>query len=132
MNTKTLSMALLAVPLAMSLTACMVVVDGNKSSSAREQRQESWQAIEERNRRNIATLSHGQSAQTVLETMGEADFDENIRINETQYRVLYYRTQRVKADGMTTKDECTPIVFRDDELYGWGENQLKVLLSPAD
>lgn len=132
MKIKVLTMALLAVPLTVALTGCMVVVDGDKSSKASEHRGESWQASEERNRRNISMLTHGQSAQEVMNSMGEPDFDENLRIENTQYRVLYYRTQRVTSDGMTSKDECTPIVFRDNELYGWGENQLKVLLSSTD
>ncbi|WP_279513250.1 DUF3192 domain-containing protein [Idiomarina aquatica] len=31
------------------------------------------------------------------------------------------RTHRTHADGMTTRDECTPIVFIDDKLTGTGE-----------
>lgn len=132
MNTNTLKAALLTLPLAIGLSGCVLVVDGNKSSKETRQSQQSWEKEQERNLRHIATLSHGQSVSEVISKMGDANFDENIRIDETQYRVLYYRTHHVKSDGKTTKDECTPIVFRDGELYGWGENQLKVLLSSAD
>lgn len=132
MSSNTLKTVLLTLTIATGLSGCMVVVDSDKSSNTERQSKSDWQSEEDLNRRNIAGLTHGQSAIDVINAMGDADFDENIRIEDAQYRVLYYRTHRVKSDGKTTKDECTPIVFRNDELYGWGENQLKVLLSSAN
>jgi hypothetical protein len=34
---------------------------------------------------------------------------------------LFYRTQRKHSDGETTRDETTPLVFRDNRLIGWGD-----------
>jgi hypothetical protein len=43
-------------------------------------------------------------------------------------QVLYYRTRRVDDDGITTKNECTPLVFINNELVGWGELSLSKYL----
>jgi hypothetical protein len=40
------------------------------------------------------------------------------------YQVLYYRTHRTHSDGETTKDETTPLVFKDSALIGWGMDAL--------
>ena len=34
--------------------------------------------------------------------------------------VWFYQTQTVWADGLTTEDECIPLVFTDGKLAGWG------------
>jgi len=34
---------------------------------------------------------------------------------DDEYRVLYYRTQRLHADGDTTKDETTPLIFKNEK-----------------
>nr|WP_238946885.1 DUF3192 domain-containing protein [Seongchinamella unica] len=34
-------------------------------------------------------------------------------------RVLFYRTERNKSDGATSRDETTLLVFRNDRLAGW-------------
>jgi hypothetical protein len=53
--------------------------------------------------------------------MGIADFNEFYIKGEDTYQVLYYRTQHIDGDGVTTKDECTPLVFKNSALLGWGE-----------
>jgi hypothetical protein len=53
--------------------------------------------------------------------MGIADFNESYSKDDDTYQVLYYRTQRINGDGVTTKDECTPLVFKNSILVGWGE-----------
>lgn len=80
---------------------------------------------QERNNRNaIAVLVPGESISSVTARMGTADFSEFATIDGKAKTVLYYRTQRVHADGHTTKDECTPIVFTDGKVVGWGESAL--------
>ena len=37
-----------------------------------------------------------------------------------EVRVLFYRTNHKHSDGETTRDETTPLVFRNDQLVGWG------------
>ena len=34
---------------------------------------------------------------------------------------MFFRTQHVRADGLTTQDECTPLLFENDKLIAWGE-----------
>jgi len=34
--------------------------------------------------------------------------------------VVYYYTEMTKADDAITDDELTPLVFKDEELIGWG------------
>ena len=119
----------LVIPLILSLSACVVVVGGDKSKRSQLS---SWEQRELDNREAIAQLQTSHSMQTVLEEMGTPDFDEKLNVNERAYRVLYYRTQRVKGDGITTKDECTPLVFYQGQLTGWGESEVKRLLSAVD
>lgn len=98
------------------LSGCVIVVDGDKKITT----EPSTSQIEKNNRAAIAGLNLGHSPQHVLTLLGTPDFDEQIG----DYRVLYYRTQRVTKDGLTTKDECTPLVFEENALIGWGERKL--------
>jgi hypothetical protein len=41
--------------------------------------------------------------------------------------VLFYRTHRRDGDGVTTKDECTPLVFKNGLLIGWGDAAYQAL-----
>ena len=65
---------------------------------------------------------------SVVDELGAADFNEMISSNGDTVQVLYYRTQRVDDDGITTKNECTPLVFVNNELKGWGELSLSTYL----
>ena len=38
------------------------------------------------------------------------------------YRVLYYYTDLVKADGFITDDELTPVILKNNKLVGWGRD----------
>jgi len=55
------------------------------------------------------------------------DFNELFEKQDGTYRVLYYRTQKTMGDGITTKDECTPLVFRNGELVGWGDSAYSLM-----
>lgn len=116
-----LSAGLLSVSL---LSGCVVVVDGDKRV---KRESASFEVREEKNRAAISQLSIGTSPSAVLMKMGTPDFDERLSRDGVEYRVLYYRTQRVTADGMTTKDECTPLVFANGELLGWGQSKLDAI-----
>ena len=37
-----------------------------------------------------------------------------------EVQVLFYRTNHKHSDSGTTRDETTPLVFRNDQLAGWG------------
>lgn len=105
------------------LSGCVVVVDGDKKVSS----EMSSSDREKSNRAMISGLALGSQPASVLSLMGTPDFDESLNKDEVHYRVLYYRTQRVHKDGLTTKDECTPLVFKGGELIGWGQEKLNFL-----
>src|SRR5690606_30297379 len=81
----------------------------------------SWEQAERDNRAAIANLQAGVSIAEVRNRMGTPDFTDTLTRDEHYYQVLYYRTHRQHGDGVTTRDECTPLVFRDDKLVGSGE-----------
>ncbi|MGL4615051.1 MAG: DUF3192 domain-containing protein [Shewanella sp.] len=128
MNTR-LTQQLIAVTLfgvaSLGLSGCVVNVgDGEAQSQWRE----SWQQQQEQNRTYLTKLSLGMSQDQVMTLMGtpamsEAYIQPSAQQGEApkEVLVLFYRTQRNQEDGKTTKDECTPIVFRNNALIGWGE-----------
>lgn len=106
------------------LSGCVISVgddgiDGHYSSD--------WRDREANNRKHISNLRVGASYESVARKMGVADFDELTSNDQGQVRILYYRTQRSHDDGITTKDECTPLVFVNGELQGWGESGLDAI-----
>jgi hypothetical protein len=100
------------------LSGCVVSVGGGSDSHYGAD----WEDREFNNRKHIANLEKGTSYESVLRKMGVADFNELFEKQDGTYRVLYYRTQKTMGDGITTKDECTPLVFRDGNLVGWGDS----------
>ncbi|WP_018690849.1 DUF3192 domain-containing protein [Algicola sagamiensis] len=81
-------------------------------------------AQEEKNRQIISGLKLGHDYQNIMMLMGTPDFTDMYVKNQKQYKVLMYRTQRTKSDGHTSKDECTPLVFEEGKLIGWGASAL--------
>lgn len=102
---------------AIMLGGCVVSVGGSRGSSG----ESSWQQIERENREAIARLSKGMNMGDVRSTMGTPDFLESFSLDGQAYEIYFYRTHRVKADGRTSRDETTPLVFEDGFLIGWGE-----------
>ncbi|MCA1778504.1 MAG: DUF3192 domain-containing protein [Xanthomonadaceae bacterium] len=101
------------------LSGCVVAI-GNKDAQFEN---ESWAEIERDNRAALHSLNIGMSidaARSIMPT--EPAFSEAFMLNGAAYRVLFYRTMRVKADGLTTRDETTPLIFVDEQLTGWGES----------
>lgn len=78
-------------------------------------------AIRARNNENLAKLKIGMTKQEVLSIMGEPLKDEVYNTENT----WYYFTQVKWSDGMITRDECTPVFFKDDKLAGWGQLEYK-------
>lgn len=106
----------LALPLSVLLNGCVIAV-GDTDGSVHA----SWQKAEKENRDKIASLALGQPLASVRERMGQPDFSESYREDGQDVLVLFYRTQRQDSDGTTTKDECTPLVFKSGLLTGWGD-----------
>lgn len=101
--------------LSMGLQGCVIAVggEGYKSSS-------DYRDGEQRNRQYIASLTEGTSLATVEAELGTPNFSDLVTVDGVRYRVMYYRTHRVHADGNTTRDDCTPVVFADGLLIGTG------------
>lgn len=109
-----------------SLTGCVIVSGDNDSDWSDNH---SWQAEQKENRNIISELSLNSNRQQVQSKLGKPAFTEAFMIAETEYHILYYRTHHHHSDGKTTKDETTPLVFKNNRLIGWGE---KVLNSIRD
>jgi hypothetical protein len=102
------------------LSGCVISIDDGYS----DDRHKSWSKIEKDNRQQISNLLPGTAISAVRRNMGIPDFDELIVKDGKEHRVLFYRTQRIEGDGITSKDECTPILFVNGELIGFGETAL--------
>ncbi|AYA63596.1 MULTISPECIES: DUF3192 domain-containing protein [unclassified Alteromonas] len=80
-----------------------------------------WQDREEYNKVQITKLKLGATREEVLALLGSPDITEAKMDSGTTIQVMFYRTQHVRADGLTTQDECTPLLFEGDQLIAWGE-----------
>jgi outer membrane protein assembly factor BamE (lipoprotein component of BamABCDE complex) len=98
------------------LAGCVVAVGDTRTDDESD-----WREMERENRSIIARLEPGMGIADVRSRLGTPEFSESLEFSDGSYRVLFYRTQRVEADGMTTRDETTPLIFRDGELLEWGE-----------
>lgn len=101
--------------LAYGLSACVVV----DTLTVRD-----WELQEQTNREEIARLQLGANLDDIVSTMGAPQFNEVRLHNDETVQVLFYRTNRVTDDGNTTKDECTPLLFINGKLKGWGHRVL--------
>ena len=69
---------------------------------------------------NDLSLSNNTIKTTIVTDLGSPDITEAKQAEEDYYQVMFYRTHHQKSDGITTKDECTPILFKNDKLIAWG------------
>ena len=83
-----------------------------------------WDDREDINRSYIAGLSLDEklNKKMIIEKLGAPDISESKQAENGTVSVLFYRTQRVKSDGITTIDECTALIFKNNQLIAWGEN----------
>lgn len=114
---KSLLALLVAVPMALTLSGCVVKVndDGIDHGFVSDSEDRTYE-----NRKKIAKVQLGSSFADMQEKLGVSDFSETYSDNDVTVRVLYYRTQRVHKDGLTTKDECTYLKFLDGKLVETG------------
>lgn len=81
----------------------------------------SWQERETFNLKQIGRLDLGADKAEVIRLLGSPDISEGKATNAgEELLVLFYRTHHVKSDGITTRDECTPLLFKNDRLIAWG------------
>lgn len=87
-----------------------------------------WEDREEYNRQFIAKLQVDEfSFEQALKQLGSPDITEAIKVATDSFQVMFYRTQHVKSDGITTQDECTFLLFVNGILkeVGLGNNYPK-------
>ncbi len=114
---KSLLALLVAAPLALTLSGCVISVnDGEVEHSFMSDSEDRTY----KNRKQIAKIQLGSSFADMQEKLGVADFSETYTDNDKTVRVLFYRTQRKHKDGLTTKDECTYLQFINGELIETG------------
>jgi hypothetical protein len=81
-----------------------------------------WKDREEYNKIQISKLELGLQKMKILELMGSPDITEAKRIDDKELQIMFYRTQHKQADGITTEDECTALLFQNNELVAWGDS----------
>lgn len=80
-----------------------------------------WEDREDFNRQFIAELKlESFTFEQALKQLGSPDITEARKIAENYYQVMFYRTNHVKADGMTTQEECTALLFKNGLLTAIG------------
>jgi len=120
---KSLIALMISAPLALSLTGCVIAIDGDNQDG----HYASSHDRASQNREHIASLIINMSLVDVTNKFGVADFNESYIKDDANINVLYYRTHRVHKDDLTTKDECTALIFKQGALVSWGEQALKQL-----
>ncbi|MCH8491721.1 MAG: DUF3192 domain-containing protein [Idiomarina sp.] len=81
-----------------------------------------WREREIFNRKYIGRLEIGTPRDEVLRLLGPPDLSEaRTTTDGRNILILFYRTQHVRSDGITTRDETTPLLFTNDKLISWGE-----------
>ena len=83
-----------------------------------------WDEDQQTNRKYISELSLGTQRSAVLLKLDTPSYSEAFIKDGEEYSVLFYRTHHVSSDGDTTKDETTPLIFKNDQLMGWGQEVL--------
>jgi hypothetical protein len=85
-----------------------------------------WDDREAYNARYIQRLDrhHGVTQPQVIAYLGGPDITEARRLNDRVYQILWYRTHRDIADGITTAQECTALLFIDQQLVAIGPDAL--------
>jgi hypothetical protein len=114
---KIITSILVVAPVAFALSGCVIAVNGDEGHGYSID----FEDREYENKSKIAKLSPNMSYSHVVDLMGVADFNETYNKNNESIQVLFYRTNRKHKDGLTTKDECTPLVFKNNVLVSWGE-----------
>lgn len=122
---KLMLIAALSAPL---LTGCVIAVsDGEAETHWAGDSSSSWEQKHKNNREAIAKLALDTDYQTVLNRLETPNFTELLKKDDSVYQVLFYATHSIHSDSKTTKDECTPLVFKNDKLIGVGDTIYKSL-----
>lgn len=81
-----------------------------------------WEDREAYNRQFIAKLQLDSfTFDQAIEKLGSPDITEAKKVNDENFQVMFYRTQHMKSDGITTQDECTALLFKNGVLSAIGK-----------
>ncbi|MGL1959443.1 MAG: DUF3192 domain-containing protein [Colwellia sp.] len=119
MNKKIITRVLLALAL-YGIFAALVVTFYDDSPDKMK-----WNDRETYNRQFIAKLQLDQfTFEQAITELGSPDITEARKVVDDNYQVMFYRTQHVKSDGITTQNECTFLLFINGILkeIGLGDN----------
>ncbi|WP_419569468.1 DUF3192 domain-containing protein [Rheinheimera sp.] len=108
----------------MALSGCVVAVGGHDNDDSSNS---AWRKTQKHNNQVISALQTGTSLDNVRGQLGTPDFSESFNNNGADTVVLFYRTHHEHSDGETSKDECTPLIFRNGLLTGWGDKAYRQL-----
>ncbi|WP_333606562.1 DUF3192 domain-containing protein [Arsukibacterium sp.] len=88
--------------------------------------QMSWQDREAFNHKFISRLDikANLTQDDIMQRLGGPDITEAVRYQQQVHQLLYYRTHRKLADGITTADECTALLFIDRQLVAVADDAL--------
>ncbi|ABW67857.1 DUF3192 domain-containing protein [Desulfosudis oleivorans] len=71
---------------------------------------------------NLITLKPGMAQDDVTAVMGVPVLSELYEAADGKMvSILYYRTEEKKTTVLSAKEECTPVVFINGKLVGWGD-----------
>ncbi|MCL1094540.1 DUF3192 domain-containing protein [Shewanella kaireitica] len=88
-----------------------------------------WEDRQAYNRAQLTEIAIGQSIDEIKAMFGKADFSEAKISNQQNLQILFYRTHHKESDGETTKEECTPLLFKQGNLVAWGEDTYQQYLT---
>lgn len=108
------------------LTGCVVAI-GDKDYESSDGADNEWRKVQRENLAQINQFEPGMAFNNVISRLGNPDFTEFLVKDGEQVQVLFYRTQHKRSDGKTTKDECTPLVFINNQLHSWGDKAYQQL-----
>lgn len=117
MNHKFIIRAIIAVAIyAISVALVLKFYDDNPSKMQ-------WEEREDYIRNFLTTVELNKfTFDEALHLLGSPDITEAKRIDNDYYQVTFYRTHHVKSDGITTQEECTPLLFKNNLLLVSGKN----------
>ena len=90
-----------------------------------------WEDRQAYNKAMMNEVTIGQHITDIKSLFGKADFTEAKMSNEQSLQVLFYRTHHKTSDGETSKEECTPLLFKQGKLIAWGEDTYQQYLSSS-
>lgn len=82
-----------------------------------------WTDREAFNRKFISNLAPNSTVtqDQIRQKLGGPDITEAYQLGADLYQLVYYRTQRDISDGITTKTECTALLYLNRRLIAVGD-----------